>query len=100
MADYRENAFEFYADDKRMTFSVTQGRLKTRIYNLAKQHPDECRILAENDDGSIYGYMPTKWLKIFPGHGRKLTEEEKEINRQRLLAARVKRSMSQTLESN
>lgn len=92
MADYRENAFEFYADDKRMTFSVTQGRLKTRIYNLAKQHPDECRILAENDDGSIYGHMPTKWLKIFPGHRRELTEEEKKASIERLAEYRKQKN--------
>ena len=87
MADYRENAIEFYADEKVATFSLTQGRYVSKIRKLAEKYPDECKILAENDDGSIYGKIPTKWVKISPP--RYVSEE----TRQRL-SEQLRRSMS------
>lgn len=88
MADYRENAIEFYENDKRATFSFTQGRFKTRIEKLAEQYPDECEICAKNPDGSWYGHIPTKWIRINPP--RELSEEQKQDMSERMKGLRQK----------
>lgn len=88
MADLRENVVEFYENDKQATFSFTQGRLITKIRKLAKEYPDECKILAENKDGSIYGHIPAKWLKVSPPKKRELTEEERDELRTRFARLR------------
>jgi len=87
MADYRENAIEFYADEKTATVSFTQGRYITRIKKLAEKYPDECRIMAENKDGSIVAHIPTKWVKISPP--KQISEETRER-----LSEQLRRSMS------
>lgn len=71
-----ENAIEFIKDQDRATVTFSQGRYKTRIKNLAKSHPEECEIVAENKDGSLYAHIPVSWIRINPG--KNLTEEEKE----------------------
>lgn len=96
MADYRENAIEFYENDKRATFSFTQGRFKTRIEKLAEQYPDECEICAKNPDGSWYGHIPTKWIRIQPNTGREMTEEEKQASAERLAKYRKQKKGKQS----
>ena len=92
--DLKENAIEFYRDDARATGSFSQGRYITRIKKLAEEYPDECQIVAVNDDSSIVAHFPVKWIKIYPGHGRELTEEEKIAGAERLRAYREKKNMS------
>ena len=84
MADYRENAIEFYSGDKTATVSFSQGRYINKIKKLAEKYPEECKIVAENDDGTLCAKIPTSWIRIYPGHGRKLTEEEKTASAERL----------------
>lgn len=84
MADLNENAIEFYSGDKTATVSFSQGRYINKIKKLAKGNPEECKIVAENDDGTICAKIPTSWIRIYPGHGRKLTEEERIAGAERL----------------
>lgn len=71
-----ENVIEFIRDEKRATVAFSQGRYKTRIRELAKSYPEECQIVAENEDGSICAHIPVDWVRINPG--KNLTEEQKE----------------------
>lgn len=57
--------------------------LKTRLLRLAEKKPDEVKIIAENTDGSIFAHVPVKYIKINPS--RQISEEQKEILRQRIL---------------
>ena len=62
------------------TASVTapnSTRIKSRILKLKESHPDEIEILAENEDGSIFAHVPTKWIKINPPVQRELTDEQR-----------------------
>ena len=76
-----ENSFEFLNDEETTTFTISQGRYKTKIRKLAEKYPEECQIIAENKDGSIFGYIPTRWIKINPP--MELSEERKEALRER-----------------
>lgn len=55
-----ENAIEFITDSKRATVTFTQGRYKSRIKKLAESHPEECQIVAENQDGSLCAHIPVE----------------------------------------
>ena len=63
---YSENAIEFVKDGSRATVTFSQGRYKTRIKELAKKHPEECEIVAENKDGSMLAHIPVSWIRINP----------------------------------
>ena len=61
-----ENVIEFLLNEKTATVTFSQGRYKTRIRELAKSHPEECEIVAENKDGSICARVPVAWVRINP----------------------------------
>ncbi|MGI6095017.1 MAG: hypothetical protein ACOYBL_06250 [Lachnospiraceae bacterium] len=71
-----ENVIEFLRDQGRATVTFSQGRYKTRIKKLAESHPDECEIVAENKDGSLYAHIPVSWIRINPG--KNWSEEQRE----------------------
>ncbi len=75
-----ENAIEFITDSKRATVTFTQGRYKSRIRKLAKSHPEECRIVAENQDGSMCAHIPVEWVKISPP--KAVSESQRELGRE------------------
>ena len=71
MDETKENVIEWIKDSSIATVSFTQVRMKTRIRKLAKEKPEECRIVAENADGSLCAHIPAKWIKINPTRIRK-----------------------------
>lgn len=76
MADLRENAIEFYSDEKIATVTFNQGRYVSKIERLAKQYPGEVEIMARNKDGSIVAHIPVEYIKINRTK-RDLTDEER-----------------------
>lgn len=85
-----ENVIEFIRDEKRATVTFSQGRYKTRIRELAKRYPEECQIVAENQDGSICAHIPVAWVKVGPP--RTVSEECRELSRQRMMELHSKRA--------
>lgn len=59
-----ENVIEFLKDEQRATVTFSQGRYKSRIKKLAAERPEECQIMAENQDGSMCAHIPVSWIKI------------------------------------
>lgn len=72
---YSENVIEWVKDEERATLSLSQRQTITRIKELAESYPEECQILAENKDGSVYAHIPVKWIRINPSLN--LSEEQK-----------------------
>lgn len=70
-----ENVIEFLENQERATVTFSQGRYKTRIRRLAAERPEECRIVAENKDGSLCAHIPVAWIKI--NLTQQLTEEQR-----------------------
>ena len=54
---------------------------KSKLLKLAREHPDEVKIISENEDGSIFAHIPVKYVKISPP--RKISEEQREAARKR-----------------
>lgn len=71
-----ENVIEWTRDGKTANLSFTQGRYISRVKKLAESNPEECRIVAENKDGSICAHVPVNWIRINPGMN--LTDEQRE----------------------
>lgn len=59
-------------------------KLKNRILKIAETRSEV--EVTMNDDGSIYARIPSSWVKITPGV--EMTEEKKEIQRQRMIELR------------
>ena len=79
-----ENVIEFLNGQKRATVTLSQGRYKTKVEKLAKERPDECKILARNPDGTILAHVPTSWVKISPPRKVEMSEDRKEELRKQL----------------
>ena len=50
---------------------------KNRCEELEKEFPDDVKILARNNDGSIFAHLPYSYIKINPP--RKYSDEAKKI---------------------
>jgi len=79
---FNENVIEFLKDGKTATLSLSQGRYKTRIRELAQSHPEECEIVAENKDGSMCAHVPVAWIRINPSMN--LTDEQRNTLSERM----------------
>lgn len=83
----KENVIEFMLDEKTATVTFTQGRYITRIKELAKKKPDECKITHTNRDGSIVAHIPVSWVKINPTI--ELSEENRKERSERMRKLRA-----------
>lgn len=86
MESSHENVIEFIENEDRACVTFTQKRYITKIEKLAKSHPEECEILARNQDGSICAHIPVKWVKVSPP--RQMSEEQKQAAAERLRITR------------
>lgn len=87
MADgCKENVIEYITGSKVAGITAHHMKLKNRIYKLKESYPDEVEIIAENEDGSLYAHIPSKWVTVKAP--RKMTEEQRLANAERLAAAR------------
>ena len=77
-----ENVIEFMTNGTRATLSFSQCRYKSASRKLAEKHPEDCRIIADNEDGSICAHVPVSWLRISPP--RQYTEEQRQQMGERL----------------
>ncbi len=76
---------EFIKDEERATVTFSQGRYKSRIKQLAKSYPEDCQIVAENQDGSMCAHIPVKWVKITPP--KAVSELQRETSRRNIVKA-------------
>lgn len=79
-----------YCDPKKAFFSSDERKWINRINKLIEEYPDDIRVIArpETNDGCIYVELPAEWLKIRPKKKIEMTEEEKDILRERFARAR------------
>ena len=78
-----ENTIEFEKDCQRATVTFSQGRFKTRIRKLAEKRPEDCQIIAENQDGSLCAHIPVGWIRINPSV--ELSDAQVEARRRNIL---------------
>lgn len=75
-----ETVFEH--EDGRDTFTVSacEKWSARKIRKLAEAHPEEVKIVAENEDGSLLAHVPLGWVSIRPK--RKMSQAQLDQLRQ------------------
>ena len=63
---------------------------KNRCEELEKEFPEDVKIIARNNDGSIFAHLPYSYIKINPL--RKYSDEAKEKAAERLNKMRAEKS--------
>lgn len=81
---FSENVIEWVKNQEKATLTLSQRRTISRVKKLAEKYPEECQIVAENKDGSVYAHIPVSWIKISPP--KKVSEEQVEKARERMKA--------------
>lgn len=81
---YNENFIEFLTGGEHACATFTQKRMISSIRKYAKKKPDECRIIAENGDGSIVVSVPVTWVKVSPPRKVEMTDEQRRAAAERL----------------
>ena len=71
-----ENVIEFLNNQHTITVSFCMQKWINKIKKLKELHPDDVKILAENDDGSICAKLPIKYLKI--SAPKRVSEEQRQ----------------------
>ncbi|MBD5534590.1 MAG: hypothetical protein HDQ99_02805 [Lachnospiraceae bacterium] len=55
--------------------------LKSKLLRLAERNPNEVKIMAENEDGSLFAHIPVRYIKLSPP--KKMSDEQKEAASER-----------------
>lgn len=77
------------------TFYSSERKYINLILQYAKDYPDEVKIQAHNDDGSILARVPANWFKPpKPPVKRNYTDEQKAAMSERMAIARQNRKTS------
>ena len=61
---------------------------KNRCEELEKEFPDNVKILARNNDGSIFAHLPYSYIKINPP--RKYSDEAKCVQKKAILRKKIR----------
>jgi len=101
MAEIRETVFECCSADNMATFFSSERTWEGRILKLCEKYPDDVKLVAHNQDGSVVVHLPKNWLKVSPPKKvpkRELTEEQREKLRERFQKVRkAKRDSTRTV---
>lgn len=91
MADLRENVIEWINGQDTIAVTLHQGRYISRVEKLAKKFPDKVKILARNDDGSIFAKLPLKALKLNLSSKSEMSEVDRQKVAERFAKSRKER---------
>lgn len=92
MTDLKETAINYIVGEKHCTYYTAERKRITKLMKQAEQFPDEVKILAVNEDGSILAHIPLKWFKApTPSKTRVMSEEQRLAASERFAIARAKR---------
>lgn len=89
--DLKENVIYWNDGDREATVNFWgNNRYASKIRKLAEEHPDEVHIQSDEKGGYLVAAIPIKVVKLNIIHrqSRELSEEEKEVLRERIRLAR------------
>lgn len=88
----QDNCLEWITGQKKASVTFSQRKYVTKLKKYAEKYPEEIKVIAENNDGSICAHVPLSWVKFSPPRkGREMSDEEKAAVAERLLEARKKK---------
>ncbi len=88
----KETILNYNDEEKDGTVYTCNAAMIRKMDRLAAQYPEEVRQYREDEVSKSY-YIPKGWFKIHPPRAKKeLSEEEKQILRERMMAMRNKQN--------
>lgn len=98
--DFKEANINFYEGDDVIWATVYQSKYKNQIEKLAEQYPDEVKVLARNDNGTLYARLDKKFVHLSFSHREKkeVTEEQREAARERIKLAQEAKAKKRAME--
>ena len=70
-----ENCIEWIKGSEFAGVTASEIAFKNQVLELVKKRPEDVKIIAMNNDGSIYAHVPRKYVKLHAP--RILTEEQR-----------------------
>lgn len=95
----KETAYEHVAGTDHFTVTAAERWSVGMIRRLAEKHPDEVKIIYENEDGSILAHVPLEWMRIRPKKKRVLTEEQRQVLSERMRRIRSEQTSGDGTDS-
>lgn len=84
-----ENLLEWITGDKTIACTLSQRKYVNLFRKLSEKYPEDYRLIAENEDGSIYGEVSINCISF--RSPIKLTDEQKAERAERAEQARKNR---------
>jgi len=80
--------------DDMVSVTAYQKKMIKQLMALAESHPDEVRIVAVNEDGTIVVHLPKKYAHVsfYESSKREMTEDQKVAAAERLKKMREKKA--------
>ena len=99
--DLKEANINFYEGDDTVWVTVYQGKYKNQIEKLAKEYPDEVKVIARNDNGTLYAKLDKKFVHLSFSYRekREMTEDQKEAARERMKLMQEARAKKRETEN-
>lgn len=84
--EWKEANVNFYEGDDLVYVTVYQGKYKNQINKLAEKYPDEVKVLARNDNGTLCAKLDKKYVHLSFGRRekREMTEEQRAAVKERV----------------
>lgn len=84
MEAYNETVLEIEGSRDEWTVCTGQMVWKNRLAKLARENPDDVKLMITNLDGSVVYHVPKAWVKISPPRRVTMSEEQKAMSAERL----------------
>lgn len=78
---FKENAVEWITGDESVSVTLSQKKYISKIEKLAQKYPEDVKIVARNEDGTIFAHLPLSYLKI--SRPKQMSDEQREAARER-----------------
>lgn len=82
--DICETVVEYTRGNSYITVSSTDSNWVKKILKVCANNPEDTRIVAQNQDGSVCVKMPKSYLKLSPPKKNNLTDEQRKAVSRRL----------------
>ena len=94
MEAYNETVIETKGSRDEWTVCTGQMVWKNRLAKLAKENPDDVKLMITNLDGSVVYHVPRNWVKISPPRKVNMTDGQKAVAAERLRKYRESKTES------
>ena len=78
--EIKETCINYVDCDDMVSVSTYQKKYINKLKALVEDHPDEVKVVAENDDGTVCVHLPLKYVHIsFGEHKRREMSEDQKV---------------------